>query len=124
MISIAIPVYNEASIVREAALDLCRKLDGLGWDYELILTENDLLHFPQACFWRPPEPDIRAARKKDSNETISLLSQISEPCNTSVRLLMRSQMPHLPAQSEGILDFRMIPGDRIPHSLSAVRPRR
>ena len=39
MISIAIPVYNEASIVREAALDLCRKLDGLGWDYELILTE-------------------------------------------------------------------------------------
>ena len=40
MISIAIPVYNEASIVREAALDLCRKLDALGWEYELILTEN------------------------------------------------------------------------------------
>ena len=40
MISIVIPVYNEASIVREAAVDLCRKLDALGWDYELILTEN------------------------------------------------------------------------------------
>ncbi|MCA1827914.1 MAG: glycosyltransferase family 2 protein [Myxococcales bacterium] len=40
MISIAIPVYNEASIVREAALDLCRKLEALGWDYELILSEN------------------------------------------------------------------------------------
>ena len=40
MISIVIPVYNEASIVREAALDLCRRLDALGWDYELILTEN------------------------------------------------------------------------------------
>ena len=40
MISIVIPVYNEASIVREATLDLCRKLDALSWDYELILTEN------------------------------------------------------------------------------------
>ena len=40
MISIAIPVYNEAGIVREAALELCRKLDALGWDYELILSEN------------------------------------------------------------------------------------
>src|SRR5206468_7098012 len=40
MISIVIPVYNEASLVREAALDLCRKLDDLGWEFELILTEN------------------------------------------------------------------------------------
>jgi glycosyltransferase involved in cell wall biosynthesis len=40
MISIVIPVYNEASIVREAALDLCQRLDSLGYDYELILTEN------------------------------------------------------------------------------------
>ena len=40
MISIVIPVYNEASIVRESALDLCRRLDELGWDYELILAEN------------------------------------------------------------------------------------
>jgi glycosyltransferase involved in cell wall biosynthesis len=40
MISIVIPVYNEARIVRDAALDLCRRLDELGWDYELILAEN------------------------------------------------------------------------------------
>ena len=40
MISIVIPVYNEARIVREAALELCRKLDALGWDYELLLSEN------------------------------------------------------------------------------------
>lgn len=40
MISIVIPVYNEARIVREAALDLCRRLDGLRWDYEVILAEN------------------------------------------------------------------------------------
>jgi glycosyltransferase involved in cell wall biosynthesis len=40
MISIVIPVYNEARILREASLDLCRRLDDLGWDYELILSEN------------------------------------------------------------------------------------
>ena len=40
MISIVIPVYNEARIVREAAADLCRKLDELRWDYELLLSEN------------------------------------------------------------------------------------
>ena len=40
MISIVIPVYNEASIVREAAAELCRKLDALRWEYELILSEN------------------------------------------------------------------------------------
>ncbi|HET7788902.1 MAG TPA: glycosyltransferase family 2 protein [Myxococcales bacterium] len=40
MISIVIPVYNEARIVREAAAGLCRRLDALGWDYELILSEN------------------------------------------------------------------------------------
>ena len=40
MISIVIPVYNEANIVREAAAELCRKLDALRWEYELILSEN------------------------------------------------------------------------------------
>jgi glycosyltransferase involved in cell wall biosynthesis len=40
MISIVIPVYNEARLVREAALELCKKLDALGWEYELILSEN------------------------------------------------------------------------------------
>jgi glycosyltransferase involved in cell wall biosynthesis len=40
MISIVIPVYNEALIVREAAVELSRKLDELGWDYELLLSEN------------------------------------------------------------------------------------
>ena len=40
MISIVIPVYNEAGIVREASLELCRKLDELRWDYELLLSEN------------------------------------------------------------------------------------
>ena len=40
MISIVIPVYNEARILRDAAADLCRRLEALGWDYELIFAEN------------------------------------------------------------------------------------
>jgi glycosyltransferase involved in cell wall biosynthesis len=40
MLSIVIPVYNERGLVREAALELCRKLDALGWDYELLFAEN------------------------------------------------------------------------------------
>ncbi len=40
MISIVIPVYNEARIVRDAAAELCRRLDDLRWEYELILAEN------------------------------------------------------------------------------------
>jgi glycosyltransferase involved in cell wall biosynthesis len=39
-ISVVIPVYNEALILRGALTELSRKLDALGWDYELVLTEN------------------------------------------------------------------------------------
>jgi len=39
-ISVVIPVYNEAGIVRDATRELRRKLDALGWDYEIVLAEN------------------------------------------------------------------------------------
>jgi glycosyltransferase involved in cell wall biosynthesis len=39
-LSIVIPVYNEASIVEEAGLELARGLDARGWDYEIIFAEN------------------------------------------------------------------------------------
>lgn len=38
--SIVIPVFNEAVMVRGAAEELCRACDERGWDYELILCEN------------------------------------------------------------------------------------
>ncbi len=38
--SIVIPVYNEEKMVSDAALELSRSLDALGWDYELLLCEN------------------------------------------------------------------------------------
>ena len=39
-ITVVIPVFNEAQIVRGAVEDLARRLDALGWSYELVLTEN------------------------------------------------------------------------------------
>ena len=39
-ISVVLPVYNEAQIVREAAEELARKLEALGWDFEIVLAEN------------------------------------------------------------------------------------
>lgn len=39
-ISVVIPVYNEAAIGRQAVEELSRKLQALGWDFEIILAEN------------------------------------------------------------------------------------
>ena len=39
-LSIVIPVYNEASIVEQAGLELAQGLDQRGWDYEIIFAEN------------------------------------------------------------------------------------
>lgn len=39
-LSVVIPVFNERLLVREAALELCARLDAAGIDYELILAEN------------------------------------------------------------------------------------
>jgi glycosyltransferase involved in cell wall biosynthesis len=39
-LSIVIPVYNEESIVEQAATELTQGLDQRGWDYEIIFAEN------------------------------------------------------------------------------------
>lgn len=39
-LSIVIPVYNEESIVEQAAKELTQGLDQRGWDYEIIFAEN------------------------------------------------------------------------------------
>lgn len=39
-ISIVIPVYNEESIIEQAAAELTAGLDQRGWDYEIIFAEN------------------------------------------------------------------------------------
>jgi glycosyltransferase involved in cell wall biosynthesis len=74
MISIVIPVYNEARIVGEAASDLCRRLDALGWDYELILAENGsqdgtleairALNLPRVRSLHEDEPNYGRALKR------------------------------------------------------------
>ena len=76
MISIVIPVYNEARIVRKAALDLCRRLDELRWEYELILAENGSrdgtvqilealqAQVPRVRFLHEPQPNYGRALKR------------------------------------------------------------
>jgi len=39
-LSVVIPVYNEESIVEQAARELCAGLDERGWDYEVLFAEN------------------------------------------------------------------------------------
>jgi glycosyltransferase involved in cell wall biosynthesis len=39
-VSVVIPVYNEEGIITSSVEDLVASLDGMGWDYELILCEN------------------------------------------------------------------------------------
>jgi glycosyltransferase involved in cell wall biosynthesis len=75
-ISIVIPVYNEAGLVKDAAEDLCRKLDALGWDYEVVLAENgsrddtpDILRglsaaCPRVRWFHEPQPDYGRALKR------------------------------------------------------------
>ena len=82
MISIVIPVYNEAGIVREAALDLCRRLDALGWEYELILSENG-----------------------STDGTREILARLSAEC-PRVRCLEGEQANYGRALKRGILEAR------------------
>jgi glycosyltransferase involved in cell wall biosynthesis len=69
MISIVIPVYNEARIVRQAAADLCRRLDELGWDYELILSENGSRDGTQQVLAELAEqlPRVRSLHEDEAN---------------------------------------------------------
>jgi glycosyltransferase involved in cell wall biosynthesis len=80
MISIAIPVYNEAIIVRDAALELCRRLDALGWDYELILSENGSRDGTQAIIAHlaSENPRIRALSGGEPNYGRALKTAILE----------------------------------------------
>jgi glycosyltransferase involved in cell wall biosynthesis len=39
-ISIVIPVYNEQAILEEAVVDVRKRLEPMGWSYEIILAEN------------------------------------------------------------------------------------
>jgi glycosyltransferase involved in cell wall biosynthesis len=75
-ISIVIPVYDEAGIVREATRELRRKLDALGWEYEIVLAENgsrdgtqDLLREiaredPRVRWFHEERPDYGRALKR------------------------------------------------------------
>jgi glycosyltransferase involved in cell wall biosynthesis len=39
-VSVVIPVFNEASMVRSSLQDLARALDATAWEYEIVVAEN------------------------------------------------------------------------------------
>jgi glycosyltransferase involved in cell wall biosynthesis len=39
-VSIVIPIFNEAAILRQAVAELSERLETLGWNYEIVLSEN------------------------------------------------------------------------------------
>jgi len=67
--SIVIPVFNEAAMVRGAALELAKKVEQLGWDFELILAENGSKDGTQAILaaLAKEEPRIRAIHEDQPN---------------------------------------------------------
>ncbi len=86
MISIVIPVYNEAIIVREAALDLCRALEALGFDYELILSENGSTDRTRAVIAElaAQNPRVRALETDEPNYGRALKRGILEARGSEV----------------------------------------
>jgi glycosyltransferase involved in cell wall biosynthesis len=40
LVTVVVPVYNEAKILPQAAAELAAELDASGWDYEVIFAEN------------------------------------------------------------------------------------
>jgi len=81
-VSIVIPVYNEAGIVRAACEELCARLDELGWDYELIFAENG-----------------------SQDETVSILESLSRE-RPRIRYLHEGEPNYGRALKHGILEAR------------------
>lgn len=85
-ISIVIPVFNEAVMVREAALELCRACDERGWEYELILCENGSKDGTAALVdeLARANPRIRALHETEPNYGRALKHGILEARGTYV----------------------------------------
>jgi len=58
-ISVVIPVYNEEQIVRVATEELCRKLEALGWDFEIVLAENGSRDYTREILRQLADRDAR-----------------------------------------------------------------
>jgi glycosyltransferase involved in cell wall biosynthesis len=68
-LSIVIPVYNEAAIAGRAIEELTRRLDQLGWDYELILAENGSKDGTLSVLqdWAARHPRVRFLHEEQPN---------------------------------------------------------
>jgi glycosyltransferase involved in cell wall biosynthesis len=73
-ISIVIPVYNEQAILEEAVVDVRRRLEPMGWSYEIILAENgskdrtvEIGHELAARFDKPGEGQVKIISMGEPN---------------------------------------------------------
>ncbi len=121
MISIVIPVYNEARIVREAAVELCRKLDDLRWEYELVLSENGstdgtpevleqlAARIPRLRWLHEPEPNYGRALKRGILEARGEVVICDEIDLCDVRFYQRA-LPLLEAGADLVVGSKAMKG--------------
>lgn len=79
-VSVVIPIYNEELILEEAVAELRERLAALGWNYELILTENGstdrTVELAKAIAARCPE--VRVLHSDEPNYGLALRRAIQQ----------------------------------------------
>ena len=85
-ISIIIPVYNEEALLASAIEDLNQKLDNLGWDYELLISENGSTDRSQEIIkeLESKYPQVRGFHTDEPNYGLALRSAIKAAGGTYI----------------------------------------
>ncbi|NES68755.1 MAG: glycosyltransferase, partial [Okeania sp. SIO2D1] len=85
-ISIVIPVYNEEALLASAVEELHRKLVALGWNYQLVITENgstdrtrEIMKELEAKY-----PQVRGLNSNEPNYGLALRRGIKEAGGTYI----------------------------------------
>jgi glycosyltransferase involved in cell wall biosynthesis len=86
LVTVVVPVYNEAKILPQAAAELAGELDGAGWDYEVIFAENGSRDQTSAILEDLAKtfPRIRALHEVEPNYGRALKHGILEATGTYV----------------------------------------
>ena len=120
-ITVVIPVYNEAKIVRPALEELSRRLDALGWNYQLLLTENgskDGTHevlaalakeLPRLRTLHTDEPNYGKALKRGILEATGEIVICDEIDLCDVDFYLRA-LPMLQAGADLVVGSKAMPG--------------
>ena len=85
-VTIVIPVYNEENLLASAIEEVNQKLDDLGWDYELLITENGSTDRTQEIMKELESKylQIRGLHTNEPNYGLALRRGIEEASGTYV----------------------------------------